>query len=90
MGGKLGKINNIQHSAAVSGLLHSIYPECHAGLLSPPYVANMLENQFLLKYLSTHIDIIIHDSKGTLNIESSNVFTPSVVTLHLRRRKRLL
>ena len=89
-GDELGKINNIEHSGAVSELLHSIFIQCHAGLSSPPDVANLEENQFLLKYLSTHIDMIIPDSKGTLNIESNNVFTRRLVTLHLLRRKRLL
>ena len=67
-----------------------LFIQCHAGVDSPPDVANLEENQFLLKYLSTHIDMIIRDSKGTLSIESYNVFTQSLVTLHLLRRKRLL
>ena len=37
-GSKLGKINNIEHSGAVSVDWSILFIQCHAGVDSPPYV----------------------------------------------------
>ena len=37
-GDELGKINNIEHSGAVSVDCSILFIQCHAGLDSPPYV----------------------------------------------------